>query len=184
MALLHYRYASKQQERDEKTKRLTSLFNRLKEAQREIEDLQSGFGEEREELMETLEEVQRDCKLRQLIIEHFIPPEAAERTAERAYFDEDADRWRLKPLCAPETGEGATQEESLPMVMRPVAAVPGAKHAVTQDACIRAALDSNPRYRPENIHLVDLDMPERTTQDYVGPMVCTLGVSSSRGGSR
>eukprot|EP00037_Helgoeca_nana_P013739 m.126853 g.126853 ORF g.126853 m.126853 type:complete len:808 (+) comp22202_c0_seq4:73-2496(+) len=169
-------YVSKQQERDDKTKRLTSLFNRLKEAQREIEDLQNGFGEEREDLMETLDEVQRDLKLRQLIIEHFIPPEAAARTSERAYFDEDADRWRLKPLCAADdSGEGAAEEEeeALPMVSRPIAATPGALHAVTQDACIRAALDSTARYRPDNIHLVDLDMPERTTQDYVAPEVGT-----------
>lgn len=124
--------------------------------------------------METLDEVQRDLKLRQLIIEHFIPPEAAARTSERAYFDEDADRWRLKPLCAADdSGEGAAEEEeeALPMVSRPIAATPGALHAVTQDACIRAALDSTARYRPDNIHLVDLDMPERTTQDYVAPEV-------------
>jgi hypothetical protein len=62
------------QERDEKTKRLNALFSKFKEARREIEELQNDFAEERVELQETLEEVQRDLKLRQLIIEHFVPP--------------------------------------------------------------------------------------------------------------
>ena len=62
------------QERDEKTKRLNALFSKFKEARREIDELQNDFAEERVELQETLEEVQRDLKLRQLIIEHFVPP--------------------------------------------------------------------------------------------------------------
>lgn len=36
-------------------------------------------------------------------------------------------------------------------------------------AVMQSAVDLNPRYKPKNIMVVDLEMPERTTMDYTGP---------------
>merc|ERR1711916_67200 len=36
---------------------------------------------------------------------------------------------------------------------------------------MQAAVDTNPRYKADNIMTVELDMPERTTMDYSGPSV-------------
>lgn len=38
-------------------------------------------------------------------------------------------------------------------------------------AAMQAAVDLNPRYKPANIMSVELDMPDRTTMDYEGPVM-------------
>jgi hypothetical protein len=45
---------------------------------------------------------------------------------------------------------------------------------VTEFALARSRVDQNPRFRDENILLLDLDLPERTTEDYAGPSVDPL----------
>eukprot|EP00041_Stephanoeca_diplocostata_P030025 m.898985 g.898985 ORF g.898985 m.898985 type:complete len:797 (+) comp23676_c0_seq11:175-2565(+) len=162
-------FSSKQQEAAHKTKKLNKLFKNFKETKREIGELQAEFAQEREELSQTLAELQRDLKLRELIIEHFIPPDTAGRLHQRTTYDADEDRWSLVP-----TGHTATEPANasgVPPVERPVSAFLGTRQAVCEFARVRAAIDRNPRYRHENIYLVELDMPERTTQDYFRPDV-------------
>lgn len=58
------------------------------------------------------------------------------------------------------------------MMKRPQSALGGGKRPVSQYARLAAAVDmTNPRFRSENILLVELDMPARTTRDYEGPVV-------------
>ncbi len=45
---------------------------------------------------------------------------------------------------------------------------------MTEFALARSRVDQNPRFRDENILLLDLDLPERTTEDYAGPSVDPL----------
>lgn len=54
---------------------------------------------------------------------------------------------------------------------RPQSAHASALRPVSQYARMAAAVGFNPRYRGENILVVDLDMPVRTTKDYMGPAV-------------
>ena len=56
------------------------------------------------------------------------------------------------------------------MIKRPVSAV-GNRRPVSEYARMAAALGGNPRYKTENVLLVELDMPNRTTRDYEGPTV-------------
>ena len=42
---------------------------------------------------------------------------------------------------------------------------------MTMYATMQAAVDLNPRYKPANIMRVELEMPERTTMDYEGPVM-------------
>ena len=44
--------------------------------------------------------------------------------------------------------------------------VPGARRAEAEYARHRKRYDANPRFKQENIVSFELDMPERTTQDY------------------
>lgn len=152
-------FTSKQQEAELKTKKLRKIYGKLEDAKQEIDDLEEEFARQREELLQTTADLQRELKLRQMIIEHFIPKEEVSKINGRAVFDVEYDQWRLVPL--------AEQE----VLKRPISAVPGSRHAITQDAKVRSKFDRNPRYRPENVYLVELEMPDRTTKDYVGPMV-------------
>jgi kinesin family protein 3/17 len=159
-------FDSKEQEREVTSKKLKKLWAKLQAAKGEKDDEQEEFERAREEMYQTTRDLQRELKLRQMIIEHFIPPDEAKKVEERAEFDAELDQWHLKPLGF--TTEGAA---AIPVQKRPISAIPGSRHAITQDAQQRAAIDRNPRYRPENIFLVELEMPERTTQDYIGPRV-------------
>jgi len=160
-------FNSKEQERDIITKKLKKLWAKFQAAKGEIDDEHEEFARAREEMYQTTRDLQRELKLRQLIIEHFIPVEEAKKVEERAEFDAELDQWHLKPLGHSREGGGG----AVAVQKRPISAIPGSRHAISQDAQQRALVDRNPRYRPENIYLVELEMPERTTQDYVGPMV-------------
>ena len=39
---------------------------------------------------------------RQLVLESFVPPDEKSKVFDRAYFDEDVEDWKLKPLAKPE----------------------------------------------------------------------------------
>lgn len=44
----------------------------------------------------------RDPHCRQLILESFVPPDEKMKVFDRAYYDEDEEEWKLKPLARPE----------------------------------------------------------------------------------
>ncbi|KAL4225445.1 Kinesin-like protein kif3c [Mactra antiquata] len=153
-------YVSLQQEVEVKTKKLKKLFAKLQATKQDILDLQEEHVKERQELEQTQNELTRELKLKMLIIENFIPPEDKTKIQNRAYYDEDEDMWKLRALA---------NKNSQTMAKRPKSAL-GNKRPVSEFAKM-AALGGNPRFKDENILMVELDMPNRTTRDYDGPQV-------------
>lgn len=82
-------FSDKQSELDAKSKKLKKAYSKLQAAKTEIEDLQEEFANSREELFNTTTELQRELKLREMIIEHFIPPEEVEKVRKRVDFDQE-----------------------------------------------------------------------------------------------
>jgi len=154
-------YTSLQQEVDVKTKKLKKLFARLQQIKAEITDVQEEHVRERQELMQTQEELTRELKLKHMIIENFIPLEERTKLMNRLTYDEDNDKFVFKPL---------TEKKSQVMAKRPVSAV-GNKRPISEYARMAAAMGGQPRYKAENIIQIELDMPNRTTRDYEGPCV-------------
>ncbi|BFZ03931.1 hypothetical protein BsWGS_06971 [Bradybaena similaris] len=154
-------YQTLQQEVDSKTKKLKKLFAKLQATRQEIQDLQEEHSKERQELEQTQMELTRELKLKMLIIENFIPNEDKLKIQNRAYFEEDEDTWKLKPLA---------NKNAETMAKRPVSAV-GNRRPISEFARVNAAIGTDPRYKAENILQIDLDMPNRTTRDYEGPAV-------------
>ncbi|XP_069099486.1 kinesin-like protein KIF3B [Pleurodeles waltl] len=154
-------YSSLQQEVDIKTKKLKKLFSKLQAVKAEIHDLQEEHIKERQELEQTQNELTRELKLKHLIIENFIPLEEKNKITNRSFYDEEGDQWKLHPI---------TRLDNQQMMKRPVSAV-GYKRPLSQHARMSMMIRPEVRYRAENIVLLELDMPSRTTRDYEGPAV-------------
>jgi kinesin family protein 3/17 len=121
----------------------------------ETSDVLAANQGEREELLETIRELRRHIQLKDMIIMNFVPGAIHHAVESRAQWDEDKDEWLLGPL------------DTSNVLARPGSAKPGIQRPTSEFSRIKAALgDANPRFRNENIITLELDMPERTTQDY------------------
>lgn len=155
-------FSSLQQEVDSKTKKLKKLFVKLQTIRSEIADQQEAHIQERQELEQAQEDLTRELKLKTLIIENFIPPDEKVKLTNRASYDEENEEWKLKP-----SSQNGSQQA---MAKRPVSAV-GNRRPITEYAKMAAAMGGHMRYKAENIIMIELDMPNRTTRDYEGPAV-------------
>ena len=91
-------FTSLQQEVDFKTKKLKKYFAKYQSLKQDITDLSESNIKERQELEQTQTELQRDLKLRQLIIENFIPKEELEKLNNKFFFDPDESVWKSKTI--------------------------------------------------------------------------------------
>lgn len=155
-------YTSLQQEVDSKTKKLKKLFGKLQTIRSEIADQQEAHIRERQELEQAQEDLTRELKLKSLIIENFIPPDERVKLTNRAVYDDEKEEWTLKS-----SSQNGSQQA---MAKRPVSAV-GNRRPITEYAKMAAAMGGHMRYKAENIIMIELDMPNRTTRDYEGPAV-------------
>ncbi|KAK6634282.1 hypothetical protein RUM44_004893 [Polyplax serrata] len=152
-------YQSLQQEVDLKTKKLRRLFSKLQYIKQDIIDNTEVFNKERRDLEDTQSALIKDLKLKRLIIDNFMPVEQFNKVLASMRYDEYEDTWKAGRL-----------ETSHVLSRRPVAVV-GERRPTSEYARVAYQLSSTPRYRSENVLDLDLDMPERTTMDYEGPVV-------------
>eukprot|EP00762_Andalucia_godoyi_P002320 ANDGO_07594.mRNA.1 Kinesin-II 95 kDa subunit len=158
LLLAEEKYTSLEDEIDGKTKKLKKAIKKYQQAKQEVSDLQHEFQQEREDMLDTIREYEKQLKLKMLIIDSFIPPEEVAKVERRAEWDEEHSEWIVRKIQL--AGNN---------VRRPGSAV-GAKRPTSEYARIAAQVDaSNPRFRGENILNVELEMPDRTTVDYEGP---------------
>jgi hypothetical protein len=91
-------FTSLQQEVDFKTKKLKKYFAKFQSLKQEIKEISDSNIKERQELEQTQTDLQRDLKLRQLIIENFIPLDEREKLYNRFYYDPDEGAWKTKTI--------------------------------------------------------------------------------------
>jgi kinesin family member 3B len=157
--MVEEQFASLQEEVDVKTKKLRKLWNKFQSAKTEIQDLQEEFGREREDMLDTIRDLTRQLKLKDMILDNFVPPDEVEQLHRRATWNEEDENWQVARMDLAGNKLRAR---------RPVSAT-GLRRPESEFARHRKQYDSNPRYRQDNIVNFDLDMPARTTQDYEGP---------------
>uniref|UniRef100_A0A8C6SMM3 Kinesin-like protein n=1 Tax=Neogobius melanostomus TaxID=47308 RepID=A0A8C6SMM3_9GOBI len=146
-------YSSLQQEVDVKTKKLKKLFAKLQAVKEEIQDMQEAHISERQELEQVLNELTRDIKLRNLIIDNYIPPEEKNKPP----------RERNSAVTC------VFLLSDQQMMIRPVSAV-----NYRRPLCNRARKDmmlKPDRYQADNVLLLELDPPTRSTKDYQEPVI-------------
>ena len=96
-----------------------------------------------------------------MIIENFIPQDEFKKIEKVTVWNEEANDW---VIMHPARLKQMQKKES----KRPQSAV-GLKRPTSEYSRIAKGLgDLNPRYKFDNILQHDLDMPERTTEDYEG----------------
>ena len=92
------RFSSLQEEIEEKDKKLKSLWKKYQEASGEIKDLEKEFNREREDLAQTISILSQQYKLKELIINSFIPQEEQDRLESLAQWSDEMDDWMLPRL--------------------------------------------------------------------------------------
>ncbi|XP_037101532.1 kinesin-like protein KIF3B [Syngnathus acus] len=162
-------YTSLQQEVDIKTKKVKKLFAKLEAVKAEIHDIQEAHISARQQLEQTQNELTRDLKLKSQMIDNFIPPEDKKKIITRAYFDEEDEYWKMKPI---------TRIEHDPRMMnRPQSAI-GFRRPLSHHARMVMMLSLDMRYKAENILLLEMDLPSRTTKNYQQPVIAPKVVAA------
>ena len=113
-------------------------------------------------MFDTIYELTNQLKLKNLIIENFVPPEEYKKYEGQTVWNETENDWVINH---PAKNMGAQKKQDN---RRPQSAV-GMKRPTSEYSRIAKGLgDLNPRYKFDNIISLELDMPERTTEDYEG----------------
>merc|ERR1712096_435778 len=93
---LEEKYGSAEEQVQKMTVKLEKLWNRHKQTQGEIQDLQKEFQQEREDMLENIRELRKEVKLVCLTIENYVPMEHYQQIVDRASFDESIDEWVIQ----------------------------------------------------------------------------------------
>mmetsp|Transcript_31643 Transcript_31643/g.79041 ORF Transcript_31643/g.79041 Transcript_31643/m.79041 type:complete len:742 (-) Transcript_31643:192-2417(-) len=160
------KYGSLQEEAEAKGRKLKKLYAKYKAAQSEIADLQAEFQREREDMLETVRELTRQLKLKAAVIESFVPPEEQAKIECRAEWDEESEEWRIARVELAGNSMAGGRQQASRHGRRPVSVHAKIANIVN---------GTNSRYKGENVLSLELEMPERTTQDYedvlaIGPI--------------
>jgi len=149
-------YSSLRDEVDEKTKKIRKLWNKYQATKTEIKDLHQDFQREREDMLFTIRELTRQLKLKQLIIENFIPADETEKLSQRARWDERNDQWIISRLEF--AGNNVCPSRPITSTNR--------RYPETDMARRRKSFDTNPRYKAENVYGFELEKSESVTKNY------------------
>lgn len=154
------KFSSLQEELDYKTQRLERDFEAMQKANAELNQINEDFDRERNDMYDTIYELTNQLKLKNMIIEYFIPNEEYRKYEKIAEWNDEVNDWAIRnPTTYRDIKTGSK---------RPQSAV-GMKRPTSEYSRIAKGLgDLNPRYKFDNILQLDLDMPERTTEDYEG----------------
>eukprot|EP01084_Bolivina_argentea_P083203 150663_1 len=176
--LLKEKYNSHSEELKDKKNQLVKLYEKYKTLSHNIENLQSSFQSKREEYLNIIRILNRKILLKNTIIEYFIHPQRIQKLYESGRIvlednDNEIDNkiYKIKPLDLQKLNN---------TIRRPISCKQRVNSnndmnskvkrikPVTEWNRIQCVLlqNENTRYRYKDIVQLQLDMPQRTTQDY------------------
>ena len=145
--LLEKKFSSQKEEIEESDRKLKKLWTKFQVAQAEVNDLQGEFQREREDMIDTIRVLTRQLKLKSLCIEQFIPTQEVAILEKRAIWSEENDEFSLPKLEL--SGNQLRSKAS-------------SKRNTELGRIGKGA------YRQEDIVNLDIELPERTTEEYDG----------------
>jgi len=86
-------FSSLKEEEEVKTKKLKKLVVKLKAAKTEKKDLMEEFQSEKDAMLETIRDLQRQINYSNVMIDMFVPPEGMDKIVENAMWDEFQSEW-------------------------------------------------------------------------------------------
>ena len=162
---LEEHFSSLQEEVDVKTKKLKRLWAKYQEAAQEAQDLEKEFQTERTDMLDTIRQLTRNLKLKEIIIGNFIPDEYAKSIERRATWKEEEDTWHIARL---DLAGNMEAQRSIGPGARPTSNGK-LRHPETEFARNRRQYDPSSRYRQQSIIDMELDVSAKTTQEFEGP---------------
>eukprot|EP01006_Ploeotia_vitrea_P037465 TRINITY_DN66130_c1_g8_i1.p1 TRINITY_DN66130_c1_g8~~TRINITY_DN66130_c1_g8_i1.p1 ORF type:complete len:769 (-),score=454.54 TRINITY_DN66130_c1_g8_i1:1118-3304(-) len=93
--LMDRQYKSREEELVKKTKKLKKLWQKCQDNKADIEDLEDEWALEKEELVDTIRGLDRELKLKQMILESFIPAHYIEKIEQVSHWNEYLDSWEI-----------------------------------------------------------------------------------------
>lgn len=109
--------------------------------------------------MQQMRILHQQMRLKELVIDLFVPMEEVQKVTNHAKWNEDREQWVLHRDCD-------ARKKSVQVSKRPISASGLRRPTSDFTKTANAIGDLNPRFRSENILCLDLDLPERTTFDY------------------
>lgn len=137
-----------------KTRKLKKLWVKFQESEQNLKDEKKAFQLEKEDMLDTIRELNRQLKLKSLIIDNFVPEDGALAIERRAVWNAEAEDWDLPRL---EIAGNSVRPR------RPVS-VAGLKRPESEYARQRKAFDPSPRYKYDNVLGLDLDPVDKATE--------------------
>ena len=95
---LEEQYKSLEEEAAGKTAKLKKLWGKFQAAEAEVRDVQAEWAAEKEGLLDSVRELQRELALKQAVIGYFVPPAMVKLVEARARYDEKDDKWSADSL--------------------------------------------------------------------------------------
>jgi kinesin family protein 3/17 len=153
---LETKCASQEEQVQKLTVKLQKLWDKYQKAQQEMADVQQFNQGEREDMLSMIRDLSQTLKLKKLIMESFVPLKDIAQTKERANWDAEEDEWIISPI----------RVDKEAMRIRPSSVLGLPRPTANFTRINRELGDPNPRFMYDSVLITDLDLPERTTDDY------------------
>jgi kinesin family member 3B len=133
----------------------------MQEMNHEVEELYAEWEEEKDEHMQHLRVLHQQMRLKELVIDLFVPVEEFQKVTQNARWNDDTQHWVLQrePLA----------KKSVQISRRPVSAQGLRRPTTDFSKTAHAVGDMNPRFHSDNILCLEFDMPEPTTVPHLDP---------------
>ena len=137
------------------TSGMTNIVYVVQEMNHEVEELYAEWEEEKDEHMQHLRVLHQQMRLKELVIELFVPLEEVQKVTQHARWNDDTQQWVIQ--------REAPAKKYVSSSKRPVSAQGLRRPTTDFSKTAHAFGDMNPRFHSDNILCLDFDMPEATT---------------------